>query len=112
MDDERLRAGSLQLVRDLAFAIAGVDGGDGGAGLEDAEEGDLELGAVRCEDADDAAFAEAHRPKSGRKPAGKRIQLREGEPALAVHDSGLVRPSLGCLLQQTLHRFRAVRGER
>ena len=112
MDDERLRAGRLQLVRDLAFAIAGVDGGDGRAGLEYAEEGDLELGAVRSEDADDVAPTEAHRRESGREPAGVRVQLREGEPAIAVHDGGLVRPSLGCLLEEVLHRFRVVRGER
>ena len=90
MHDDRLGPRRVELRGNLALAIAGVDRGHGGAGLEYPEEGNLELGAVRGEYADDGPLADAHRREGGGEPVRRLVELPEREPALAVDDGGLV----------------------
>ena len=111
VNDQRLRLRRVQLVGDLAFAITGVDGRDGCASFEDAEEGDFEFGAVGGEHPHDVALAYAHSRKGGGKLVRVRVELGEREPAVAVDDGGLGRPSFGGALEQALERLRVVGGD-
>ena len=90
MHDDGLDPRRIELRGNLAFAVAGVDSGHGGAGLEYPEEGNLELSAVRGEYADDGPLANAHRREGGGQPVRRLVELQEREPALAVDDGGLV----------------------